>query len=99
MVILKKNKQTGKHFKEKVAFDPNTRKFASIDCKPEIEALREFSENSRMVILKKNKQTGKHFKEKVAFDPNTRKFASIEVGGAAITESVEMDKIIEVVSI
>ncbi|STO96205.1 ATPase domain-containing protein [Helicobacter canis] len=68
-------------------------------CKPEIEALREFSENSRMVILKKNKQTGKHFKEKVAFDPNTRKFASIEVGGEAITESVEMDKIIEVVSI
>lgn len=68
-------------------------------CKPEIEALREFSENSRMVILKKNKQTGKHFKEKVAFDPNTRKFASIEVRGAAITESVEMDKIIEVVSI
>ena len=68
-------------------------------CKPEIEALREFSENSRMVILKKNKQTGKHFKEKVAFDPNTRKFASIEVGGAEITESVEMDKIIEVVSI
>lgn len=68
-------------------------------CKPEIEALREFSENSRMVILKKNKQTGKHFKEKVAFDPNTRKFASIEVVGAAITESVEMDKIIEVVSI
>lgn len=68
-------------------------------CKPEIEALREFSENSRMVILKKNKQTGKHFKEKVAFDPNTRKFESIEVGGAAITESVEMDKIIEVVSI
>lgn len=68
-------------------------------CKPEIEALREFSENSRMVILKKNKQTGKHFKEKVAFDPNTRKFESIEVGGAAITESVEMDKIIEVVKI
>lgn len=68
-------------------------------CKPEIEALREFSENSRMVILKKNKQTGKHFKEKVAFDPNTRKFTSIEVGGAAITESVEMDKIIEVVKI
>lgn len=68
-------------------------------CKPEIEALREFSENSRMVILKKNKQTGKHFKEKVAFDPNTRKFASIEVGRAAITESVEMDKIIEVVKI
>lgn len=68
-------------------------------CKPEIEALREFSENSRMVILKKNKQTGKHFKEKVAFDPNTRKFASIEVGGVAITESVEMDKIIEVVNI
>lgn len=68
-------------------------------CKPEIEALREFSENSRMLILKKNKQTGKHFKEKVAFDPNTRKFASIEVGGEAITESVEMDKIIEVVSI
>lgn len=68
-------------------------------CKPEIEALREFSENSRMVILKKNKQTGKHFKEKVAFDPNARKFASIELVGAAITESVEMDKIIEVVSI
>lgn len=68
-------------------------------CKPEIETLREFSENSRMLILKKNKQTGKHFKEKVAFDPNTRKFTSIEVGGAAITESVEMDKIIEVVKI
>lgn len=67
-------------------------------CKPEIEALREFSENSRMVILKKNKQTGKHFKEKVAFDPNTRKFASIENRGE-IVESVEMDKIIEVVSI
>lgn len=67
-------------------------------CKPEIEALREFSENSRMVILKKNKQTGKHFKEKVAFDPNTRKFASIENRGE-IVESVEMDKIIEVVKI
>lgn len=67
-------------------------------CKPEIEALREFSENSRMVILKKNKQTGKHFKEKVAFDPNTRKFASIENRGE-IVESVEMDKVIEVVSI
>lgn len=67
-------------------------------CKPEIEALREFSENSRMVILKKNKQTGKHFKEKVAFDSNTRKFASIENRGE-IVESVEMDKVIEVVSI
>lgn len=67
-------------------------------CKPEIEALREFSENSRMVILKKNKQTGKHFKEKVAFDPNTRKFASIENRGE-IVESVEMDKVIEVISI
>lgn len=67
-------------------------------CKPEIEALREFSENSRMVILKKNKQTGKHFKEKVAFDPNTRKFASIENRGE-IVESVEMDKVIEVVKI
>lgn len=67
-------------------------------CKPEIEALREFSENSRMVILKKNKQTGKHFKEKVAFDPNTRKFASIEKRGE-IVESVEMDKVIEVVNI
>lgn len=67
-------------------------------CKPEIEALREFSENSRMVILKKNKQTGKHFKEKVAFDPNARKFASIENRGE-IVESVEMDKVIEVVSI
>lgn len=67
-------------------------------CKAEIEALREFSENSRMVILKKNKQTGKHFKEKVAFNPNTRKFASIENRGE-IVESVEMDKIIEVVSI
>lgn len=67
-------------------------------CKAEIEALREFSENSRMVILKKNKQTGKHFKEKVAFDPNTRKFASIENRGE-IVESVEMDKIVEVVSI
>lgn len=67
-------------------------------CKPEIEALREFSENSRMLILKKNKQTGKHFKEKVAFDPNTRKFASIENRGE-IVESVEMDKVIEVVSI
>lgn len=67
-------------------------------CKPEIEALREFSENSRMLILKKNKQTGKHFKEKVAFDPNTRKFASIENRGE-IVESVEMDKVIEVVKI
>lgn len=67
-------------------------------CKPEIEALREFSENSRMVILKKNKQTGKHFKEKVAFDPNTRKFASIENRGE-IVESVEMDKVIEVVNL
>lgn len=67
-------------------------------CKPEIEALREFSENSRMLILKKNKQTGKHFKEKVAFDPNTRKFASIENRGE-IVESVEMDKVIEVVNI
>lgn len=68
-------------------------------CKPEIEALREFSENSRMVILKKNKQTGKHFKEKVAFNPQTRKFSSIEVGGGEIVEEVEMDKIVEIVSI
>ena len=68
-------------------------------CKAEIEALREFSENSRMVILKKNKQTGKHFKEKVAFNPQTRKFSSIEVGGGEIVESVEMEKIVEVVSI
>lgn len=68
-------------------------------CKPEIEALREFSENSRMLILKKNKQTGKHFKEKVAFNPQTRKFSSIEVGGGEIVESVEMDKIVEIVSI
>lgn len=68
-------------------------------CKAEIEALREFSENSRMVILKKNKQTGKHFKEKVAFNPQTRKFSSIEVGGGEIVESVEMDKVLEIVSI
>lgn len=68
-------------------------------CKAEIEALREFSENSRMVILKKNKQTGKHFKEKVAFNPDTRKFSSIEVGGGEIVESVEMDKVLEIVSI
>lgn len=68
-------------------------------CKAEIEALREFSENSRMVILKKNKQTGKHFKEKVAFNPQTRKFSSIEVGGGEIVEEVEMEKIVEVVSI
>ena len=68
-------------------------------CKAEIEALREFSENSRMVILKKNKQTGKHFKEKVAFNPDTRKFSSIEVGGGEIVESVEMEKIVEIVSI
>lgn len=68
-------------------------------CKAEIEALREFSENSRMVILKKNKQTGKHFKEKVAFNPQTRKFSSIEVGGGEIVEEVEMDKVLEVVSI
>lgn len=68
-------------------------------CKAEIEALREFSENSRMVILKKNKQTGKHFKEKVAFNPQTRKFSSIEVGGGEIVEIVEMGKIVEVVSI
>lgn len=68
-------------------------------CKAEIEALREFSENSRMVILKKNKQTGKHFKEKVAFNPHTRKFSSIEVGGGEIVESVEMEKIVEVVGI
>lgn len=65
-------------------------------CKAEIEALREFSENSRMVILKKNKQTGKHFKEKVAFNPDTRKFSSIEVGGGEI---VEVDKVLEIVSI
>ena len=68
-------------------------------CKAEIEALREFSENSRMVILKKNKQTGKHFKEKVAFNPQTRKFFSIDTPQEEIVESVEMDKIIEVVSI
>lgn len=68
-------------------------------CKAEIEALREFSENSRMVILKKNKQTGKHFKEKVAFNPQTRKFSSIEVGGGEVVESVEMDKVLEIVSI
>lgn len=68
-------------------------------CKAEIEALREFSENSRMVILKKNKQTGKHFKEKVAFNPDTRKFSSIEVGGGEVVESVEMDKVLEIVSI
>lgn len=68
-------------------------------CKAEIEALREFSENSRMVILKKNKQTGKHFKEKVAFNPQTRKFSSIEVGGGEIVEEVEMEKVIELVSI
>lgn len=68
-------------------------------CKAEIEALREFSENSRMVILKKNKQTGKHFKEKVAFNPQTRKFTSIEVGGGEVVEEVEMEKIVEVVSI
>lgn len=67
-------------------------------CKAEIEALREFSENSRMVILKKNKQTGKHFKEKVAFDPNTRKFSSFE-SESEIVESVEMSKVLEVVSI
>lgn len=67
-------------------------------CKAEIEALREFSENSRMVILKKNKQTGKHFKEKVAFNPNTRKFSSLE-SESEIVESVEMSKIAEVVSI
>lgn len=67
-------------------------------CKAEIEALREFSENSRMVILKKNKQTGKHFKEKVAFNPNTRKFSSLE-SESEIVESVEMSKIVEVVSI
>lgn len=66
-------------------------------CKAEIEALREFSENSRMVILKKNKQTGKHFKEKVAFNPHTRKFSSIEVGGGEIVEEVEMDKVLEIV--
>lgn len=68
-------------------------------CKAEIEALREFSENSRMVILKKNKQTGKHFKEKVAFNPQTRKFSSIEVGGGEIVEEVEMEKVIEIVNI
>lgn len=67
-------------------------------CKAEIEALREFSENSRMVILKKNKQTGKHFKEKVAFNPSTRKFSSLE-SGEEIVESVEMSKVLEVVSI
>lgn len=67
-------------------------------CKAEIEALREFSENSRMVILKKNKQTGKHFKEKVAFNPQTRKFSSLE-SEAEIVESVEMEKVIEIVNI
>lgn len=67
-------------------------------CKAEIEALREFSENSRMVILKKNKQTGKHFKEKVAFNPQTRKFSSFE-SEAEFMEEVEMEKIVEVVSI
>lgn len=67
-------------------------------CKAEIEALREFSENSRMVILKKNKQTGKHFKEKVAFNPKTRKFSSFE-SEAEFVEEVEMEKIVEVVSI
>lgn len=67
-------------------------------CKAEIEALREFSENSRMVILKKNKQTGKHFKEKVAFNPQTRKFSSLE-DQAEIIESVPIEKVIEVVSI
>ncbi len=67
-------------------------------CKAEIEALREFSENSRMVILKKNKQTGKHFKEKVAFNPQTRKFSSLE-SEAEFVEEVEMEKIVEVVSI
>lgn len=67
-------------------------------CKAEIEALREFSENSRMVILKKNKQTGKHFKEKVAFNPQTRKFSSFE-SEAEFVEEVEMEKIVEVVSI
>lgn len=68
-------------------------------CKAEIEALREFSENSRMVILKKNKQTGKHFKEKVAFNPQTRKFSSIDMPQEKIVERVEMEKIVEVVSI
>lgn len=68
-------------------------------CKAEIEALREFSENSRMVILKKNKQTGKHFKEKVAFNPQTRKFSSIDMPQEEIVERVEMDKVLEVVSI
>lgn len=67
-------------------------------CKAEIEALREFSENSRMVILKKNKQTGKHFKEKVAFNPQTRKFSSFE-SEAEFVEEVEMEKIVEIVSI
>lgn len=67
-------------------------------CKAEIEALREFSENSRMMILKKNKQTGKHFKEKVAFNPQTRKFSSFE-SEAEFVEEVEMEKIVEVVSI
>lgn len=67
-------------------------------CKAEIEALREFSENSRMVILKKNKQTGKHFKEKVAFNPQTRKFSSFE-SEAEFVEEVEMEKIVEVISI
>lgn len=68
-------------------------------CKAEIEALREFSENSRMVILKKNKQTGKHFKEKVEFNPQTRKFSSIDMPQEEIVERVEMDKVLEVVSI
>lgn len=68
-------------------------------CKAEIEALREFSENSRMVILKKNKQTGKHFKEKVTFNPQTRKFSSIDMPQEEIVERVEMDKVLEVVSI
>lgn len=67
-------------------------------CKAELEALREFSENSRMMILKKNKQTGKHFKEKVAFNPQTRKFSSFE-SEAEFVEEVEMEKIVEVVSI
>lgn len=67
-------------------------------CKAEIEALREFSENTRMIILKKNKQTGKHFKEKVAFDPQTRKFSSLE-SGEEVEQSVEYSEIIEVVKI
>lgn len=68
-------------------------------CKAEIEALREFSENSRMVILKKNKQTGKHFKEKVAFNPQTRKFSSIDMPQEEIVERVEMNKVLEVMNI